>query len=44
MDLYMNSIKSVGNLSILMIKNLEIRKCKINDIRNEYIKRINWLN
>jgi len=43
LDLSMNRLQSVGNLSILMLKNLDLSQCQINDISHDSLTSLPWL-
>jgi Leucine-rich repeat (LRR) protein len=43
LDLSMNRLQSVGNLSILMLQNLDLSQCNIKEIKNDSLKTLPWL-
>lgn len=43
LDLSMNRLESVGNLSILMLQNLDLSQCQIKDIRQDSLISLPWL-
>lgn len=43
LDLSMNRLESVGNLSILMLQNLDLSQCQIKDIRHDSLTSLPWL-
>jgi hypothetical protein len=43
LDLSMNRLESVGNLSILMLQNLDLSQCKIKEVKNDSLKSLPWL-
>lgn len=43
LDLSMNRLQRVGNLSILMLQNLDLSQCQITEIRNDSLRSLPWL-
>jgi len=43
LDLSMNRLQSVGNLSILMLQNLDLSQCQITEIKNDSLRSLPWL-
>lgn len=43
LDLSMNRLEAVGNLSILMLQNLDLSQCQIKEIKNDSLKSLPWL-
>jgi len=43
LDLSMNRLQSVGNLSILMLQNLDLSQCQIKDMRHDSLTSLPWL-
>lgn len=43
LDLSLNRLQSVGNLSILMLQNLDLSQCQINEIRHDSLTSLPWL-
>ena len=43
LDLSMNRLESVGNLSILMLQNLDLSQCQIKEIRADSLISLPWL-
>jgi hypothetical protein len=43
LDLSMNRLQSVGNLSILMLENLDLSQCQIKDIEKDCLTGLPWL-
>ena len=44
LDLSANRLQSVGNLNILRLQNLNLSRCKIEEIKNDSLKSLPWLN
>lgn len=44
LDLSVNRLQSVGNMSILMLQNLDLSRCQIKEIKNDSLKSLPWLN
>lgn len=43
LDLSMNRLQSVGNLSMLMLENLDLSQCQIKEIDKDSLKSLPWL-
>lgn len=43
LDLSMNRLDSVGNLSILLLQNLDLSQCQITEIKNDSLRSLPWL-
>jgi hypothetical protein len=43
LDLSMNRLESVGNLSVIMLQNLDLSQCHIKEIREDSLRSLPWL-